>query len=80
MVAGVPFPFFVVNMAVAMEAFLVTGNLWALPIALPIHGVGYRACLREPRLFNRWLARVGRARRARARTRRGGRSAEPRKR
>src|SRR3990167_6227436 len=43
MFAGVTYSFFVINMALTTEAFLITGSFLALPIALVIHGVGYLA-------------------------------------
>ena len=60
MFAGVTYSFFVLNIAVTTEAFLVTGSFLALPIALLVHGIGYLACLREPRVFDLWLTKVGR--------------------
>ena len=60
MFAGVTYSFFVLNIAVTTEAFLVTGSFLALPIALLVHGIGYLACLREPRVFDLWLTKVSR--------------------
>jgi len=60
MFAGVTYSFFVINMALTTEAFLITGSFLALPIALVIHGVGYLACLREPRIFDLWITKVSR--------------------
>jgi len=60
MFAGVTYSFFVINMALTTEAFLITGSFLALPIALVIHGIGYLACLREPRIFDLWITRVSR--------------------
>jgi type IV secretion system protein VirB3 len=60
MVAGVTYSFFIVNMAVTTEAFLITRSFWALPVALVVHGAGYLACLREPRVFDLWLTKVSR--------------------
>lgn len=58
MFAGVTFNFFVINAAVTTEAFLITKNFWALAVALVVHGVGYMACLREPRVFDLWITKV----------------------
>lgn len=58
MFAGVTFSFFIINMAVTTEAFLVTRSFWALPLAALIHMAGYLACLREPRIFDLWLTKV----------------------
>lgn len=60
MFAGVTYSFFVINMALTTEAFLITGSFLALPIAILIHGVGYLACLREPRIFDLWITKVSR--------------------
>lgn len=58
MFAGVTFTFFIINGLVTTEAFLITKSFWALPVALLVHGIGYVACLREPRIFDLWLAKV----------------------
>lgn len=60
MFAGVTYNFFVINAALTTEAFLITKNFLALPVALVIHAAGYLACLREPRVFDLWLAKVSR--------------------
>jgi type IV secretion system protein VirB3 len=60
MFAGVTYSFFVINMAVTTELFLMTKSFWALPAAAMIHGVGYLACLREPRVFDLWITKVSR--------------------
>lgn len=65
MFGGVTFSFFVINMAVTTEAFLITGSFLALLVAVVLHGVGYIACLREPRILDLWLARVSRTPRVR---------------
>lgn len=65
MFGGVTFSFFVINIAVTTEAFLITRSFLALPIALAIHAVGYITCLREPRVFDLWLTRVSRCPRVR---------------
>ncbi|MBB4086953.1 type IV secretion system protein VirB3 [Sphingomonas carotinifaciens] len=77
MFGGVTFSFFIVNMAVTTEAFLVTGSFLALPIALVVHGVGYLVCLREPRVFDLWLTKVSRTPRVRNWKRWGCNSYEP---
>lgn len=77
MFGGVTFSFFVVNMAVTTEAFLVTGSFWALSVALVVHGVGYLVCLREPRVFDLWLTKVSRTPRVRNWKRWGCNSYEP---
>ena len=65
MFAGVTFNFFIINGAVTTELFLITGSFFALPAALVIHGIGYFACLREPRIFDLWLTKVSKCPRVR---------------
>jgi type IV secretion system protein VirB3 len=60
MFAGVTYSFFIINGAVTTEAFLITKSFLALPLALVVHGVGYLACLREPRVFDLWITKVSR--------------------
>ena len=60
MFAGVTFSFFVINLMVTTELFLMTKSFWALPAAAAIHGVGYLACMREPRVFDLWITKVSR--------------------
>jgi type IV secretion system protein VirB3 len=65
MFCGVTYSYFVINAAVTTEAFLITRSFLALPLALIVHGVGYLACLREPRIFDLWLTHVSRCPRVR---------------
>ena len=65
MFAGVTYSFFVINMGLTTELFLITKSFWALPAAAVIHGAGYLACLREPRVFDLWITRVSRCPRVR---------------
>jgi type IV secretion system protein VirB3 len=58
MFAGVTYSFFVANVVVATELFLIFNSAWIVAVALVLHGVGVLACLREPRIFDLWLARV----------------------
>ena len=60
MFGGVTFSYFVINLAVTTEAFLITRTWLALPVALVVHAIGYLACLREPRIFDLWIAKVSR--------------------
>lgn len=60
MFAGVTYSYFIINAAITTEAFLITKSFLALPIALLVHGIGYLACLREPRIFDLWLTKVSR--------------------
>ena len=65
MFGGVTYSFFVINAAVTTEAFLMTRSFLALPIALIVHGAGYLASIREPRIFDLWLTKVSRTPRVR---------------
>jgi type IV secretion system protein VirB3 len=58
MFAGVTYSFFIINLVIALELFLIFRSWWVLPIAALIHGVGMIFCLREPRFFDLWLTRV----------------------
>jgi len=60
MFGGVTYSYFIINAAVTTEAFLITRSFFALPVALIVHGIGYLACLREPRVFDLWLTKVSR--------------------
>lgn len=65
MFAGVTYTFFVMNAILAAELFLLFKSFWAIGIALLVHLVGVLACLREPRIFDLWIARVSRCPRVR---------------
>ena len=65
MFAGVTYSYFIINLLVTTELFLMTRSFWALPAALVVHGIGYLACLREPRIFDLWLTKVSRTPRVR---------------
>ena len=65
MFAGVTYSFFVLNAAITTEAFLITRSFLALMVAVVVHGCGYLACLREPRIFDLWLTKVSRCPRVR---------------
>ena len=58
MFAGVTYSFMIINGGVTTEVFLITKSFWTIPAALAIHGIGYLACLREPRIFDLWLTRI----------------------
>lgn len=60
MFAGVTYSYFVFNAILAVELFLIFRTFWAIGIALVVHVVGVVACLREPRFFDLWIARVSR--------------------
>ncbi len=65
MFAGVTYNYFVLNAVVAAELFLILKSVWVIPIALIVHGVGVLLCLREPRIVDLWLTRIGRCPRIR---------------
>ncbi|HWE98766.1 MAG TPA: VirB3 family type IV secretion system protein [Caulobacteraceae bacterium] len=65
MFAGVTYSYFVANAVVATEAFLIFKSPWALALAVVVHLVGVVLCLREPRFFDLWLAKVRRCPRVR---------------
>ncbi|MFT4090802.1 MAG: type IV secretion system protein VirB3 [Asticcacaulis sp.] len=58
MFAGVTYSYFIINGVVTTEVFLITRSFWAFAVALIVHAIGYLACLREPRIFDLWLAKV----------------------
>ena len=60
MFAGVTYSFFVANVVIATELFLIFKSVWVLAIALCLHAFGVILCLKEPRVFDLWLARVSR--------------------
>ena len=63
MFAGVTYSYFVINVIVAAEAFLIFRSLWALIPALIAHGAGVLICLKEPRFVDLWLVRLRQCRR-----------------
>lgn len=65
MFAGVTYSFFVANMVLGAELFLIFKSFWALGLSLLVHLGGVLACLREPRIFDLWIARVSRCPRVR---------------
>ncbi|AEG49176.1 type IV secretory pathway VirB3 family protein [Sphingobium chlorophenolicum L-1] len=58
MFAGVTYSYFVINMVIAAELFLLFKSLWSIVIAALLHACGVLLCLREPRFFDLWIARV----------------------
>jgi type IV secretion system protein VirB3 len=60
MFAGVTYTFFVANGILAAELFLVFKSFWVIGAALFVHLLGVLLCLREPRFFDLWIARVSR--------------------
>jgi type IV secretion system protein VirB3 len=58
MFAGVTYSYFVGNLIVSTELFLIFRSAWVLLAAAIVHMAGVLLCLREPRIFDLWLARV----------------------
>jgi type IV secretion system protein VirB3 len=58
MFAGVTYSLFVANIVVATELFLIFKSIWVIAVALCLHGIAMLLCLKEPRVFDLWLARV----------------------
>lgn len=58
MFAGVTYSLFVANVVIATELFLIFKSLWVIAVALLLHGAAMLLCLKEPRIFDLWLARV----------------------
>lgn len=65
MFAGVTWSFFVVNLVISTEAFLLLRSGWVVALALGVHGFGALACLHEPRRFDLWMVRAMRCPRVR---------------
>lgn len=65
MFAGVTYSYFVANAVIATELFLIFGSPWVILAAVCIHVTGVLLCLKEPRFFDLWLARVSRCPRIR---------------
>jgi type IV secretion system protein VirB3 len=58
MFAGVTYSFFVANLIIATELFLIFRSAWVLMAAVLLHIGGAMLCLKEPRIFDLWLARI----------------------
>ncbi len=58
MFAGVTYSLFVTNVVSATELFLIFKSVWLIAVAMLLHGAGVLLCLKEPRFFDLWLARV----------------------
>jgi type IV secretion system protein VirB3 len=58
MFAGVTYSLFVANIVIATELFLIFKSIWVIAAALLLHAAGVLLCLKEPRFFDLWLARV----------------------
>ena len=60
MFAGVTYSFFIANAILAAELFLIFKSFWVVAVAPFVHLAGVVLCLREPRIFELWIARVSR--------------------
>lgn len=58
MFAGVTFSYFIINVILVVELFLVFRAWWILIIAGVAHVIGMVLCLNEPRIFDLWLTRM----------------------
>lgn len=58
MFAGVTYGFFIANGIISAELFLIFKSFWVLSFSLLLHLVAVVLCLREPRFFDLWFARV----------------------
>ncbi len=58
MIAGVTYPYAVLNLIITAEAFLISRSFWSLGIAVVLHAIGYVGSLREPRFFDLWLTKL----------------------
>jgi type IV secretion system protein VirB3 len=58
MFAGVTYSYFIINMVLCAELFLIFRSVWALLGAVVIHVAGMILCLHEPRAVDLWLTRV----------------------
>jgi type IV secretion system protein VirB3 len=55
----------VINAVLSLEFFLIFKSAWAILFAIVVHGIGWLACLREPRIFDLWITRLSRCPRVR---------------
>jgi type IV secretion system protein VirB3 len=58
MFAGVSYSYFVLNLAITTEVFLITRSFWAILAAIAVHVIGYVLCLKEPRALDLWLLKA----------------------
>jgi len=58
MFAGVSYSYFVLNLVVTTEVFLITKSFWAVVAAVVVHLIGYVACQREPRFLDLLILRA----------------------
>ena len=65
MFAGVTYSFFVANVVLGTELFLIFRSAWVLGAVTVIHVTGVLLCLKEPRFFDLWLTRISKCPRVR---------------
>lgn len=65
MFAGVTMNYFILNLLVTAEAFLILKSFWIISVPIIMHVIGYFACLREPRIFDLWITKVSKCPRVR---------------
>jgi len=65
MLLGVTYGFAIGNAVITTELFLIFKSVWVLLAALLVHGIGWLACLKDPRVFDLWLTRAQRCPRVR---------------
>ena len=65
MLGGVTYSIAVINAVLSLEFFLIFKSAWAILFAIVVHGIGWLACLREPRIFDLWITRLSRCPRVR---------------
>jgi type IV secretion system protein VirB3 len=58
MFAGVTYSYFVINAILTVELFLIFKSFSVLLVGVVVHLVGVLVCLREPRFFDLWIAKV----------------------
>jgi len=58
MFAGVTYSYFVANLIIGTELFLIFRSAWVLAAAVVMHIAGVLLCLKEPRFFDLCLARM----------------------
>lgn len=65
MFAGVTYSYFIINMVIGAEFFLIFRSIWVIVPAIFFHGLGVLLCLQEPRAIDLWLTRVSKCARVR---------------
>lgn len=58
MFGGVTFSYFVINLVISTQLFLLTRSAWVIAAVVIVHIAGVIACLNEPRRFDIWFVRI----------------------